>query len=162
MFRVVMFLLTIILCFPAKAQPPAAQFESNLAAWQEIASRNMKLWQERKLATPVSLPRNTGNCRVSGKTDGLDATLRTRLCGMSRALGPVTVVSGCRKHGSKQAPHSYHKVSRGCKAADVVIPGVKRSAIMRYWGENGGGGTGSYNNQRIVHVDVGPSRTWHW
>ena len=162
MYRVVIVLLTIFLCLPAKAQTPSEQFESNLTVWQKIASSNLKLWQERTLATPVSLPRNSGSCRVSGKTEGLDPTLRMRLCSMSRTLGPVTVVSGCRKHGSKQAPESYHKVSRGCKAADVVIPGVKRSAILRFWGENGGGGTGSYSNQRIAHVDVGPSRSWHW
>jgi uncharacterized protein YcbK (DUF882 family) len=161
-YRVSVFLLTILMCSPVAAQTPQEQFQSNLTAWQEAVAHNMNRLQERKLAMPVSLPRNSSGCRVSGKTEGLDTILSKRLCGMSRDLGTVTVVSGCRKHGSKRSPKSYHKYSRGCKAADVVISGVKQSTIMRYWAGNGGGGTGSYRSQRIVHVDVGPNRSWHW
>lgn len=152
-------LVTILVCTPAAAQSPQEKTEGNLAIWQEMVERNMKRWRDTANRT---MPGISANCQISGKTNGLDAALRNRLCGMSRALGPVTVVSGCRKHGSRRSPRSYHKYSRGCKAADVVISGVKRSAIKRYWAANGGGGTGTYRNKRIVHVDVGPSRSWHW
>lgn len=113
-------------------------------------------------ATRTRTFRRSG-CRVSGKTKGLDGGLMRRLCAMSRSLGPVQVVSGCRtRRTNRGARNSFHLVRRGCRAADVVIPGISGRTILRHWAKHGGGGRGSYSGRRFVHVDVGPSRTWHW
>lgn len=111
----------------------------------------------------ASLPRVSarGDCRVSGKTRGLHPVLMGRLCAMSRQLGPVNVVSGCRRHGSRRAPRSYHRIAVGCKAADVTIAGVGGRTILAHWAR-GGGGRGHYRGRRFVHVDVGPTRAWNW
>lgn len=108
----------------------------------------------------VSAPKTF--CRVKGKTRGLNPTLKRRLCVMSHRLGPVQVVSGCRKRGSRRAPNSYHKISRGCKAADIRIAGHSCQSIRAYWNRTGGGGTGCYRRKSISHVDVGTRRSWNW
>lgn len=109
---------------------------------------------------PITAP--SALCRVTGKTRGLHPRLKTRLCAMSRKIGPVQVISGCRAHGSRRAPKSYHRRAVGCKAADVVVKGASRRQVLRYWKRTGGGGRGFYRNRRFVHVDIGPDRTWNW
>jgi len=103
--------------------------------------------------------------KVVGPTRGLHPRLRKRLNGLSRHYGRtvrLTPHGGCRKHGSRAAPRSYHKRSRGCRAADVRISGVRGRAILAYWKRTGGGGRGAYCGRSFVHVDIGPSRTWYW
>lgn len=90
-------------------------------------------------------------------------SLTKNLCKLSRVFGTVEVTSSCRtRKQNRSVKNSYHLYSRGCKAADVQIKGVKGSTILKWWGKNVGGGRGSYRCRRFVHVDVGPARTWHW
>ena len=102
---------------------------------------------------------------LDGPVKGLHPKLVGRLKKMERAFGrPVHITphGGCRKHGSRAAPRSYHRIAAGCRAADVWIAGVAGPRILRYWRRHGGGGTGYYCGRRFVHVDVGPDRHWAW
>ena len=66
------------------------------------------------------------------------------------------VTSGHRSNGRRG---SYH---RKCMAADIRVPGVAVSRIVAAARSAPGiGGIGTYCNG-IVHVDVGPSRRWHY
>ena len=102
---------------------------------------------------------------LKGNTAGLHPLLRARLYRLHKAYGrPITVTpgGGCRAHGNRRAPRSWHRRAVGCKAADIIIPGVSRRAILAWWGRNVGGGRGFYCGRSFVHVDVGPNRTWSW
>lgn len=66
------------------------------------------------------------------------------------------VTSGHRSGGRRG---SYH---RKCMAADIRVPGVSVKRIIAAAKTAPGiGGIGTYCNG-IVHVDVGPSRRWHY
>ena len=102
---------------------------------------------------------------LSGPTHGLHPRLRTGLYRLHMAFGrPVRITphGGCRKHGNRRAPRSFHRIAAGCKAADIVMPDVSRHAILSWWARHMGGGRGFYYGRSFVHVDVGPSRHWSW
>ena len=102
---------------------------------------------------------------LSGPAHGLHPHLKAGLYRLHRAFGrPIRITphGGCRRHGNRRAPHSFHRIAAGCKAADIVMPGVARSAILRWWARHMGGGRGFYCGRPFVHVDVGPARTWRW
>ncbi len=61
-----------------------------------------------------------------------------------------------RRGGARQ---SYHL---RCMAADIRIDGVPKHRLARFARTlDGVGGVGTYSCNGIVHVDVGPKRTWH-
>jgi hypothetical protein len=67
----------------------------------------------------------------------------------------VILTSGYRPHASRQG--SMHK---HCAAADIRVPGLSDTQVIKIAKNAPGiGGVGQYCNG-IVHVDVGPSRTW--
>jgi len=94
-----------------------------------------------------------------------DKKLVKGLCLLSQRFGTVYITphGSCRtKKSNKSVKRSFHLYSRGCKAADLIIKGVKGSTILKWWGVRMGGGRGFYHCRRFVHVDTGPSRTWSW
>lgn len=97
---------------------------------------------------------------LAGKTSHLQPKLVKRLRGMAGHFGKtILVTSGCRTKGNNRGvKNSYHL---RCMAADVYIKGVSQKKIVSYWRNNGGGGTGTYGCSN-PHVDIGPTRTWHW
>lgn len=101
-------------------------------------------------------------CNISGLNwKSSNKKLIAGLCALSKRYGAITVTSSCRSSRSNRgAKRSYHLYSRGCKAADIRIKGVKGSTILAWWGKNIGGGRGFYPGRGFVHVDVGPNRTW--
>ena len=102
---------------------------------------------------------------VTGPVRGLNPRLVAGLHRMHMAFHKTVIITphgGCRLHGNRLAPRSYHRIAAGCKAADVIVPGVSRQAILRWWARHMGGGRGFYCGRRFVHVDVGPRRTWKW
>lgn len=83
----------------------------------------------------------------------------TRLLGVlshiKRKTGRQPILTSGHRHGGKTG--SYH---RKCMAADIRIPGMSDQAIIAVARTAPGvGGIGRYCNG-IVHVDVGPKRTW--
>ncbi len=112
----------------------------------------------------LSLPVQAGGW-LSGDTAGLNPALKAKLFQLHKAFDKpilITPHGGCRNHGSKRAPKSWHRRAVGCKAADVIISGVSRRAILSWWARHVGGGRGFYCGRRFVHVDIGPNRTWSW
>jgi len=102
---------------------------------------------------------------ISGPVRGLHPRLLTNLRSLHRATGrhiTITPHGGCRLHGNRRAPRSYHRIAAGCRAADIIIPGVSRRWVLRWWARHVGGGRGFYCGRSFVHVDVGPARTWSW
>jgi uncharacterized protein YcbK (DUF882 family) len=97
---------------------------------------------------------------LAGKTSGLHPNLVKRLRAMSGSFGrTIEVTSGCRsRRNNRGVKNSYHL---RCMAADVRIKGVGTAKIVNYWRSNGGGGTGTYGCSP-PHVDIGPTRSWHW
>lgn len=97
---------------------------------------------------------------LAGKTGGLKPELVKRLRGMSAHFSrTVVVTSGCRSPlTNRGVKRSYHL---RCMAADVRLAGVSQRAIVAYWRRTGGGGTGTYGCAP-AHVDIGPTRSWHW
>ena len=102
---------------------------------------------------------------LTGDTAGLSPALKAKLYRLHKAYGrPIRVTpnGGCRARGNRRAPRSWHRRAVGCKAADIIMPGVSRRAILNWWARNVGGGRGFYCGRRFVHVDIGPNRTWSW
>ena len=104
------------------------------------------------------------SCNVTGLNwRHSDARLKRGLCALARRYGKVHVTSSCRtKKTNRSVKNSYHLHSRGCKAADVRIKGVRGRTILKWWGKNIGGGRGYYGCRSFVHVDTGENRTWNW
>ncbi len=95
---------------------------------------------------------------------GLHPRLSRLLAVVKRHYGrPVIVSSGCRSHrhnrrvgGAKRSMHLR------CMAADFKVSGVSKSSLRRYVSRlPGRGGVGTYCGRSIVHLDVGPRRSWY-
>jgi uncharacterized protein YcbK (DUF882 family) len=89
------------------------------------------------------------------------ASLKGVLRDLGKAFGRTVVVTSGHR-GSRQARRgSQH---RTCKAADVRIAGVSAGAIAKWARARGDvGGVGVYCGRRagLVHIDVGPRRSWY-
>jgi uncharacterized protein YcbK (DUF882 family) len=96
--------------------------------------------------------------RSSVKTSCFPKKLVAVLADIESHYGKTVVVtSGHRPHAKRRG--SQHIP---CKAADIRVPGVGRYALAKYAKTIPGvGGVGTYCRKGIVHVDVGPKRTWH-
>lgn len=114
-------------------------------------------------AYALAAPRNRG--RVVGRTRGLNPRLRGLLRQISNHFGTtVQVISGCRSYrhnrlvgGARRSMHLH------CKAADIRVAGVSKSRVRRYTMRlRGRGGVGTYCGSSMVHVDVGPRRSWYY
>ena len=83
--------------------------------------------------------------------------LRAVLAHIGRQVGRrLLVTSGLRSKGRRGSSH------RKCLAADIRVPGVSVKRIVAAARSAPAiGGIGTYCNG-IVHVDVGPRRTWHY
>lgn len=96
-------------------------------------------------------------------SSGLHPKLKVVLSHISAHYGrPVQISSGCRstslnrRVGGRKA--SYHL---RCMAADIRVPGVAERQLLAYVKRMPiVGGVGTYCNNSIVHVDVGPKRQW--
>ena len=83
--------------------------------------------------------------------------LRAVLAHIARRVGRRPLVTSGHRSGGRRA--SYH---RKCLAADIRVPGVSVKRIVAAARSAPAiGGVGTYCNG-IVHVDVGPRRSWHY
>jgi uncharacterized protein YcbK (DUF882 family) len=89
------------------------------------------------------------------------ASLKGVLRDLGQAFGRTVVVTSGHRGGRSARRGSQH---RTCKAADIRIPGVSAGAIAK-WAKarTDVGGVGLYCGRRsgLVHIDVGPRRTWY-
>ncbi|HEV7254552.1 MAG TPA: YcbK family protein [Mesorhizobium sp.] len=59
--------------------------------------------------------------------------------------------------GAERSQHMF------CAAADLVMPGVSKLELAKYFRSlPGRGGVGTYCHTEAIHVDVGPERDWNW
>lgn len=95
---------------------------------------------------------------------GLHPRLRRLLATVGRHYGRRAIISsGCRSHrhnrrigGAKRSMHLR------CMAADIKVAGVSKASLRRYVSRlSGRGGVGTYCGRSIVHLDVGPRRSWY-
>jgi uncharacterized protein YcbK (DUF882 family) len=97
----------------------------------------------------------------SVKTSCFPATLRTVLSDIRKQFGKSVIVTSGARGASRARRGSLH---RSCKAADIRVPGVSTSAIVKFARAHAlVGGVGTYCGSRtgLIHVDVGPRRSWH-
>jgi hypothetical protein len=94
--------------------------------------------------------------RVSVQTDCFPDRLEAILKHIAIDTGHKPVVT------SGHRPHSGHSQHNRCFAADIRVPGVSDAKIIAAAETAPGiGGIGQYCNG-IIHVDVGPKRTWNY
>jgi len=118
----------------------------------------------RRLPAPRHRQKTTTTSRTHGSR-GLNPRLRHLLAVVSRHYGrSLVITSGCRsaRHnrrvgGARRSMHLH------CKAADFKVPGVSKASLRRYVATlPGRGGVGTYCGRNIVHLDVGPRRSWYY
>lgn len=132
---------------------------------------------DRTMAAYGSGKRSTRNAKVISGNHGFKVAhsrvqlkcLKPELISLLRKVErhygkKVVITSGYRSksynrrvRGARNSQHMY------CKAADIRVPGVSKSALARYARTLPGiGGVGTYCRSGFVHLDVGKRRDWHW
>ncbi|MCC2608270.1 DUF882 domain-containing protein [Neorhizobium sp. Rsf11] len=92
--------------------------------------------------------------RVSVRTGCFPEKLGAILAHIAKQTGRKPMVT------SGHRPHSGRSQHSRCYAADIRVPGVSEKRILAAAATAPGiGGIGRYCNG-IVHVDIGPKRTW--
>jgi uncharacterized protein YcbK (DUF882 family) len=94
--------------------------------------------------------------RVSVRTNCFPEKLGAILAHIAQKTGHKPMVTSGHRPHSGGSQHSH------CYAADIRVPGVSEKAVLAAAATAPGiGGIGRYCNG-IVHVDVGPKRTWNY
>ena len=94
--------------------------------------------------------------RISVRTSCFPEKLGAVLAHIARETGHKPIVTSGHRPHSGDSQHSH------CYAADIRVPGVSEKAVLAAAADAPGvGGIGRYCNG-IVHVDVGPKRTWNY
>jgi uncharacterized protein YcbK (DUF882 family) len=94
--------------------------------------------------------------RISVRTSCFPEKLGAILAHIAKETGHKPMVT------SGHHPHSGGSQHSHCYAADIRVPGVSdRTVLAAAASAPGIGGIGQYCNG-IIHVDVGPKRTWNY
>ncbi len=102
---------------------------------------------------------------LDGPKHGLNKKLVMKLHYIEKVFGKeahITLHGGCRLHGNRMAPKSYHRIAVGCKAADIYMKGVSPWRLYTWCLRHNNGGCGYYCGRSFIHIDVGPKRHWKW
>jgi len=105
------------------------------------------------------------NARTTGKSRGLNPRLLHLLVKIRLHYGrSVLITSGCRSHRhNRRVGGAKHSMHLRCMAADIKVSGVSKGRLRRYVSSmSGRGGVGTYCGRSIVHLDVGPRRSWYY
>jgi uncharacterized protein YcbK (DUF882 family) len=146
---------------PARARPP----EYRVMRVEPAAYTSFKHVQRRPMFTLARVIEGDIPPAMRGGKEGLNPSLINLLNQVENHFGrPVTIISGCRSYRHNReiggARKSYHL---RCMAADIRVAGFSDSQVLRYVRDlPGRGGVGTYCRTSMVHVDVGPRRSWHW
>lgn len=95
---------------------------------------------------------------------GLHPRLRRLLATVGKHYGrPAIVSSGCRSYRhNRRVGGARRSMHLRCMAADIKVSGVSKGSLRRYVSRLAGrGGVGTYCGRSIVHLDVGPRRSWY-
>lgn len=92
--------------------------------------------------------------RVSVRANCFPTELRRILAHIAKETGRRPVITSGHRPHSGGSQHSH------CYAADIRVPGVSEKRVLAAAATAPGiGGIGRYCNG-LVHVDIGPKRTW--
>ena len=126
---------------------------------------------QRALSRPVKqslrrLPARKSHTRTvySRRNHSLHPRLIRLLATVKRHYGRVPIVSsGCRSHRhNRRVGGARRSMHLRCMAADFKVAGVSKAELRRYVSTlPGRGGVGTYCGRSIVHLDVGPRRSWY-
>jgi uncharacterized protein YcbK (DUF882 family) len=120
--------------------------------------------RRRALLRPPSKRAHRITARVSGSTRGLHPRLRRLISIVKRHYGrSVIISSGCRSYRhNRRVGGARRSMHLRCMAADFKVAGISKGALRRYVSTlPGRGGVGTYCGRSIVHLDVGPRRSWY-
>ncbi len=95
---------------------------------------------------------------------GLNPRLVRLLAAVQRRYGRAVIVSsGCRSYSyNRKIGGARKSLHVGCKAADFKVAGVSKARLRRFVSRlPGRGGVGTYCGRSIVHLDIGPVRSWY-
>jgi len=109
------------------------------------------------LKKPTRRTSRRGNHNLHPRLIRLLATIK-------RHYGRVPIVSsGCRSHRhNRRVGGARRSMHLRCMAADFRVAGVSKAKLRRYVSSlPGRGGVGTYCGRSIVHLDVGPRRSWY-
>jgi uncharacterized protein YcbK (DUF882 family) len=96
----------------------------------------------------------------SVKASCFPASLRSILADIRKQFGHSVIVTSGARGAGRARRGSLH---RSCKAADIRVPGASAAAVAKFArGHALVGGVGTYCGSRagLIHVDVGPRRSW--
>ena len=99
--------------------------------------------------------------RIKGLTPRLSQLLRKVESHFGRR---VHITSGCRSKAHNHRVGGARKsLHLKCMAADIKVAKVSKEKLKRFLRTlPNHGGIGTYCNKSIVHIDVGPRRSWHY
>ncbi len=114
--------------------------------------------------TGVSLKR-FASLRSRAKVSCLPHSLKGIIADISKRFGKKVIISSghrSRRHNARVGgvKRSMHL---SCQAVDLKVPGVSKFKVARFVRSlSASGGVGTYCGKGIVHVDVGPRRSWNY
>ncbi|VAW01051.1 hypothetical protein MNBD_ALPHA08-1093 [hydrothermal vent metagenome] len=115
-----------------------------------------------------ALPRLPSKRKLTGQRSrgyrGLNPRLVRLLIAVQRRYGRAVIVSsGCRSYSyNRRIGGARKSLHVGCRAADFKVAGVSKVRLRRFVSRlPGRGGVGTYCGRSIVHLDIGPVRSWY-
>ncbi len=126
--------------------------------------RRRTVYRPKMVGSNVSLKRYASlgrNARVSC----LPQNLKRMIATISSRFGRKVVISSGHRSRRRNnrvggVRNSYHLT---CKAVDLRVPGISKNRLARFVRSlPDRGGVGTYCGKNIVHLDVGPRRSWNY
>ena len=134
-------------------------------AIKSVSGKKMRRALKRRVKQSLRrMPSRRSHTRSIRRHHGLHPRLIRLLATVKRHYGRAPVVSsGCRSHRhNRRVGGARRSMHLRCMAADFKVAGVSKAKLRRYVSTLAGrGGVGTYCGRSIVHLDVGPRRSWY-